>query len=200
MYRREQEQRQEERQQREKERQQWNEEYRQQQDAKHRNQLRALQDLAEEVRLGRDVLLHKHMLKAAIVQDLVGEVHLRGDVSLRECMVMRLLKGEQMDLLYQPAGDSEVQLGEEPEDEKALAVVTHAQERRMVQQRKDPVETCEENPKEEDTAGIQEVIPYIQVEDSIEGQGSGEEIPVDKDCPLGIEFQLTGSWLGSQES
>ena len=54
--------------------------------------------------------------------------------------------GEQMDPLRQ----LKVQLEENPEDEKALAVVTLSQERSMAQQRKDPVETCEENPEEED--------------------------------------------------
>ena len=34
-------------------------------------------------------------------------------------------------------------------DEKALAVVTRAQNRRVAQQRKDAIETCEENPEEE---------------------------------------------------
>ena len=76
------------------------------------------------------------------------------------------------------------------EEEKALAIVTHAQEKRMAQQRKDPVKTCKKNPEEEDTVGIQEVIPGTQVGDSIEGQRSGEEIFVDKDCPLGTEFSV----------
>ena len=42
--------------------------------------------------------------------------------------------------------------------------------------------------KPEDTVGMQEDIPDTQGGDPIEGQGSGEEISVDKDCPLGIEF------------
>ena len=65
--------------------------------------------------------------------------------------------------------------------EKALAVVTHAQVRRMAQQREDLVETCEENTEEEETAGIREVIPDTQVGDSIDGRRSAEEIFVDKD-------------------
>ena len=35
---------------------------------------------------------------------------------------------------------------------------------------------------------MREGIPDRQVGELIEGQGSGEEIPVDKDCLLGIEF------------
>ena len=35
---------------------------------------------------------------------------------------------------------------------------------------------------------MQEDIPDTQGDDSIEGQESGEEIAVNKDCPLGIEF------------
>ena len=82
------------------------------------------------------------------------------------------------------------------EKEKALAGVAHAPEERMDQQRKNRVETCEENPEEKDTAGIQEVIPDTQVGDSIEGQRSGEEISVDKDCPLGIEFRVDEELFG----
>ena len=89
-----------------------------------------------------------------------------------------------MDLLRQ----FKVQLEGRPDDEKALAVVTRAQERSMAQQQKDPVETCEENPEEEDTVGMQEDIPDTQVGDPIEGQRSEEEISVDKECPLRIEF------------
>ena len=94
-----------------------------------------------------------------------------------------------MDLLRQLARDNKVQLQEKPEDnERALAVVTRAQARRMAQQRKDAVETCEENPEEEDTVGMQEDIPDTQSGDPSEGQGLGEQIAVDEDCPLGIEF------------
>ena len=123
-----------------------------------------MQDLAEEVLLGRDVPLHKHMVK-------------------------RLPRGEQMELLHQLARDNKVQLKERPEDdERALAVVTRAQERRMAQQRKDAVEACKENPEEEDTIGMQEDIPDTQGGYPTEGQGSGEEIAVHEDCPLKIEF------------
>ena len=41
-----------------------------------------------------------------------------------------------------------------------------------------------------------EVIPDTQVRDSSEGQGSGEEISVDKDCPLGIEFLFNRELFG----
>ena len=94
------------------------------------------------------------------------------------------------------ARDNEVRLEERPEDVKALAVVTKAQEKRMAQQREDPVEICGENPEEKDIAGIQEVIPDTKVGDSFEGQRSGEEISVDKDCPLGIEFLFDGQLFG----
>ena len=73
----------------------------------------------------------------------------------------------------------------------------NAQEERMAQQREDPVETCEENSEEEDTAGMQEVIPDTQVGDLIEGWGSGEEISVDKIAHWELTFRLTGSCLGS---
>ena len=43
---------------------------------------------------------------------------------------------------------------------------------------------------------MQEEIPDTQVGDSIEGQRSGEEISVDKDCPLGIEFRVDEELFG----
>ena len=36
----------------------------------------------------------------------------------------------------------------------------------------------------------------MQVGDTIEGQRSGEEFSVDKDCPLGIEFMVVGELFG----
>ena len=66
----------------------------------------------------------------------------------------------------------------------------------MALQRKNPIETCEENPVEKDTAGKQEIIPDTQVGDSIEGQGSGGEISVDKDCSLGIECSVDEELFG----
>ena len=44
---------------------------------------------------------------------------------------------------------------------------------------------------------MQEVIPDMQIEDSIKGQRSGEEISVDKVSPLGIEFLFDGELLGN---
>ena len=43
---------------------------------------------------------------------------------------------------------------------------------------------------------MQEDIPDTQDGDSIEGQVSGEEISVDKDCLLGIEFLVDGELFG----
>ena len=43
---------------------------------------------------------------------------------------------------------------------------------------------------------MQEVIPDTQVGESVEDQGSGEEISVDKDCPLRIEFPFDGELFG----
>ena len=86
------------------------------------------------------------------------------------------------------------------EKEKALAVVTHPQEETMAQQRGDPIETCEENSEEEDTAGIQEVIPDTQVGDSIEGQNQEKRSLWIRIASWELRFSLTGSCLGSQES
>ena len=80
-------------------------------------------------------------VKAAVVQNLPEEVLLGRYVPLHKHMVKRLSKGEQMDLLHQLARDNGVQLEERPEDQKALAVVTHAHERQMAPQREDPIET-----------------------------------------------------------
>ena len=51
-------------------------------------------------------------MKAAVVQDLVEEVLLGRDVPLHKHMVKRLPRGEQMDLMRQ----LKVQLEEKPED------------------------------------------------------------------------------------
>ena len=73
-----------------------------------------------------------------------------------------------MELRHRLTRENKVQFEEKPEDdERALAVVTHAQEKRMAQQRKDAVETCEENPEEEDTVGMQKDIPGRQGGDPI---------------------------------
>ena len=83
----------------------------------------------------------EYCLKDAIVQNLASEVLLGRDVPLQKHIVKRLPKWEQMDLLHHLARENEVQLEERPEDKKALAVVTHAEERRMAQQRELPVWT-----------------------------------------------------------
>ena len=75
-----------------------------------------------------------YCVKAAILQDLVQEVLLGRDVPLHKHMVKCLPRGEQMELLHQLARDNEVKLDEKPEnDERALAVVARGQERRMAQ-------------------------------------------------------------------
>ena len=74
----------------------------------------------------------EYCLEAAIVQDLVEEVLLGRDVPLCKHLVKRLPREEQVELLQQLArenrvGLEEVQLEERPkEDDKALAVVTRA--------------------------------------------------------------------------
>ena len=71
-------------------------------------------------------------VKATIVQDHAEEVLLGRNVPLHKHMGKHLARGEHMELLHQFARDNTVQLEEKPEDdERALAVVTHAQERRM---------------------------------------------------------------------
>ena len=68
-----------------------------------------------------------------MVQDLAQEVLLRRDVVLHKHLVKHLPRGEQMELLHQLVGDNKVQLTEKPEDdEKALVVVTSAQVKRRL--------------------------------------------------------------------
>ena len=67
------------------------------------------------------------------------------------------LRAQAAQLMHQLARDA--QLKGRSEDEIALAVVTCVQKRRMAQQRKDPIESCVENPEEEDTVGMQDDIP-----------------------------------------
>ena len=104
------------------------------------------------------------------------------------------LMAQAAELMRQLVRDAQVE--GRSKDGIALAVVTRVQEMRMAQQRKDPVETCKENQEEEDTVGMQEDIPDTQVGDAIEGQGSGEEISVDNDCPLRIELLFDKELFG----
>ena len=77
----------------------------------------------------------EYCVKATIVQDLAEVVLLGRDVPLHKYMVKCLPRGKQMELLHQLGRDNNVQLEERPEDdERALAVVSHAPERRMAQQ------------------------------------------------------------------
>ena len=77
----------------------------------------------------------EYCVKAATVQDLAEEVLLRRDVPLHKHLVKCLPKWELMELLLQLARDNKVQVEERLEDnERALAVVTSAQERGLAQQ------------------------------------------------------------------
>ena len=67
----------------------------------------------------------EYCVKAAIVENLAEEVLLGRDVPLHKHMVRWLTRSEQMDLLRQLAKDNEVQLATESENtESVLAVMT----------------------------------------------------------------------------
>ena len=72
----------------------------------------------------------EYCMKASIVQNLAEEVLLGRDVLLHKHMVRWLPRSEQMDLLRQLAKDNEVQLATESENtESTLAGMTRAQKR-----------------------------------------------------------------------
>ena len=87
-------------------------------------------------------------MKASIVQNLAEEVLLGRDVLLHKHMVRWLPRSEQMDLLRQLAKDNEVQLATESENiESALAGMTRVQKRRA-QQQEIPMDSKITNPEQ----------------------------------------------------
>ena len=76
----------------------------------------------------------EYEVKAAVVQGLTEDVLLGRDVPLHKHMVSRLPRGEQMDLLRQLAEKHHVQIQETKEEETAMAVMTRSQKQRMDQQ------------------------------------------------------------------
>ena len=76
----------------------------------------------------------EYEVKAAVVQGLAEDVLLGRDVPLHKHMVSRLPRGEQMDLLRQLAEKHHVQIQETKEEETAMAVMTRSQKQRMDQQ------------------------------------------------------------------
>ena len=142
-------------------------------------------------------------MKASIVQNLAEEVLLGRDVLLHKHMVRWLPRSEQMDLLRQLAKDNEVQLATESENmESALAGMTRVQKRRA-QQQKIPMDSKITNPEQtqENTIASQnlqgetdltaEHVSSTQDEDSRESQElPAEESTVSGDFQAGEEFQF----------
>ena len=90
----------------------------------------------------------EYCVKAAIVQNLAEEVLLGRNVPLHKRMVWQLPRSEQMDLLRRLAKDNEVQLATESENmESVLAVMTWAQKRRT-QQQEIPMDSMIINPEQ----------------------------------------------------
>ena len=75
----------------------------------------------------------QYRVKAAVV-GLPEDVLLGRDVPLHKHMVRRLPKEEQMELLHQVANEHEVRIQEKTEDESTLAVMTRAQKQKRDQQ------------------------------------------------------------------
>ena len=77
----------------------------------------------------------EYCVEAEVVQDLVEEVLLGRDVPLCKHMVKRLPREEQMGLLRQLARDNRIQLeGRPKENSTALVVVKRAQKKRAQSQ------------------------------------------------------------------
>ena len=76
----------------------------------------------------------EYEVKAAVVQGLTKDVRLGRDVLLHKHMVSCLPGGEQMDLLRQLVEKHHVQIQETKEEQTAMAVMTRSQRQRMDQQ------------------------------------------------------------------
>ena len=113
----------------------------------------------------------EYCLEAAVVQDLVEEVLLGRDVPLCKHLVKRLPQEEQMELLQQLAKDNKIQLEDRrKEDDRALAVVTRAQKRARTHE--DAVESQEGT--QEDVVKSQEKTQEHAVESHEETQAQEE--------------------------
>ncbi len=69
----------------------------------------------------------EYLVRAAVVQGLPEDVHLGRDVPLHKHMVKRLSKNEQMELLQQLAKDHQVHLSEGMDRNPVLTVTIRAQ-------------------------------------------------------------------------
>ena len=129
-----------------------------------------VQDLAEEVLLGRDVLLHKHMAK-------------------------RLSKEDQMELLQQLAKDNGIQLEERPDisdQERVLAVLTRAQKKLQQQQ-------SSQNKSLEEISEDNTVIPHNTTKTPEEEETPDQnQTEADNDFYAGQEFPFVDELFGKQ--
>ena len=138
-------------------------------------------------------------MKAAIVQDLAEEVLLGRDVPLHKHMVKRLSKEDQLELLQQLAKDNGIQLEERPDisdQERVLAVLTRAQKKKLHQQQSIQDKSLEEI--SEDNSAIPHNTTKTPEEEETPDQNPILETEADNDFYAGQEFPFVDELFGKQ--
>ena len=122
----------------------------------------------------------EYQVKAAVVRDLSEEVLLGRDVPLHRHMVKCLSKTEHLDLLRQLAKDNGIRLQDSMEG--AMSVVTYAQKKRMEESKTENPSTRKETPiTQEEILKTQERTPNTQErilttqEETLGNQGKTQE-------------------------
>uniref|UniRef100_A0A1X7SHV8 CCHC-type domain-containing protein n=1 Tax=Amphimedon queenslandica TaxID=400682 RepID=A0A1X7SHV8_AMPQE len=128
-----------------------------------------------------------YQVKAAVVQGLAEDVLLGRDVPLHKHMAKRLPKSEQIELLKQLAKKHQIDIGEikESEDELALAVMTRAQRRQIqvdTEQHSEEHQPLPERSEEQSEAMEQETREESELEETIlEDEDLGVQFPFEEE-------------------
>ncbi|XP_019858603.1 PREDICTED: uncharacterized protein LOC109586823 [Amphimedon queenslandica] len=128
-----------------------------------------------------------YQVKAAVVQGLAEDVLLGRDVPLHKHMAKRLPKSEQIELLKQLAKEHQIDIGEikESEDESALAVMTRAQRRQIqvdTEQHSEEHQPLPERSEEQSEAMEQETREESELEETIlEDEDLGVQFPFEEE-------------------
>uniref|UniRef100_A0A1X7T3A7 Uncharacterized protein n=1 Tax=Amphimedon queenslandica TaxID=400682 RepID=A0A1X7T3A7_AMPQE len=128
-----------------------------------------------------------YQVKAAVVQGLAEDVLLGRDVPLHKHMAKRLPKSEQIELLKQLAKEHQIDIGEikESEDESALAVMTRAQRRQIqvdMEQHSEEHQPLPERSEEQSEAMEQETREESELEETrLEDEDLGVQFPFEEE-------------------
>ena len=140
----------------------------------------------------------EYCVKAAIVQDLAEEVLLGRDVPLHKHMVKRLFKEDQMELLQQLAKDNGIQLegrSDNSDQERVLAVLTRSQKKKLHQQQSIQDKDLDIS---EDNSAIPHNTTKTPEEEETPDQNPMLETEADNDFYAGQEFPFVDELFGKQ--